>query len=71
MDFIEALPMVNGKSVILTVIDRFSKAAHFLALAHPYTAVLVARVFFAEIVCLHEIPSSIVSDRAPVFTSAY
>ena len=42
MDFIEALPMVNGKSVILTVIDRFSKAAHFLALAHPYTAVSVA-----------------------------
>lgn len=46
MDFIEALPKVHGKSVILTVVDRFSKAAHFIALAHPYTAVSVARAFF-------------------------
>ena len=28
-------------------------------------------MFFAEIVCLHEIPSSIVNERAPVFTSAF
>lgn len=38
---------------------------------HPYTAESVARVFFAEIVRLHGIPSSIVSDRDPVFTSAF
>jgi hypothetical protein len=36
MDFIEALPKVGGKSVILTVVDRLSKYAHFVALAHPY-----------------------------------
>jgi hypothetical protein len=30
------------ESVILTVIDRFSKAAHFLPLGHPYTATSVA-----------------------------
>jgi len=71
MDFIEALPKVNGKSVILTVIDRFSKAAHFIALAHPYTTVSVARVFFSEVVRLHGIPTSIVSDRDPVFTSSF
>lgn len=71
LDFVEALPKVNGKSVILTVVDRFSKAAHFIPLAHPYTATSVARVFFAEIVRLHGIPSSVVSDRDPVFTSAF
>jgi hypothetical protein len=38
MDFIEALPRVRGKSVILTVVDRFSKYAHFIPLAHPYSA---------------------------------
>jgi hypothetical protein len=41
-DFIEALPKVYGKSVILTVVDRFSKYAHFILLTHPYTAAIVA-----------------------------
>jgi hypothetical protein len=68
MDFIEGLPKVGGKSVILTVVDRFSKYAHFIALGHPYTAASVARAFFDDIVWLHGFPSSIVSDRDSVFT---
>lgn len=68
MDFIEGLPKVHGKSVILTVVDRFSKYAHFIAMNHPYTAATVARAFFEGIVRLHGFPSSIVSDRDPVFT---
>ena len=68
MDFIEGLPKVGGKSVILTVVDRFSKYAHFIALGHPYTASSVARAFFDGIVWLHGFPSCIVSDRDPVFT---
>lgn len=71
MDFIEGLPRVHGKSVILSVIDRFSKYAHFIPLAHPYSATTVARVFFDEIVRLHGIPTSIVSDQDPVFTSNF
>ena len=38
MDFVEEFPRVGGKSVILTVVDRFSKMAHFVALSHPYSA---------------------------------
>jgi hypothetical protein len=68
MDFIEALPKVHGKNVILTVVNRFSKFAHFIPLSHPYTASSVARAFFTEVVRLHGIPESIVSDRDPVFT---
>ena len=71
MDFIEGLPKVGGKSVILTVVDRFSKYAHFIALGHPYTAASVARAFFDGIVRHHGFPSSIVSDRDPVFTGAF
>jgi hypothetical protein len=43
IDFIEGLPKVAGKSVILMVVDRFSKYAHFIPLGHPYTAASVAR----------------------------
>ena len=68
MDFIEGLPKVGSKSVILTVVDRFSKYAHFIALGHPYTATSVTRAFFDGIVRLHGFLSSIVSDRDPVFT---
>jgi hypothetical protein len=63
--------VVSGKSVILTVVDRFSKAAHFILLAHSYTAVAVTRAFFDGIVRLHGIPCSIVSDRDPMFTSRF
>jgi hypothetical protein len=53
------------------VVDRFSKYAHFIPLAHPYTAETVARAFFTNIVRLHGFPESIVSDRDPVFTSGF
>ena len=71
MDFVEALPRVRGKSVILTVVDRFSKYCHFIPLAHPYSAESVAQAFFTDIVRLHGVPQSIVSDRDPVFTSTF
>lgn len=71
MDFVESFPEIGGKSVVLTVVDHFSKYVHFIALGHPYTAVLVAQAFFDNVVRLHEVPCSIVSDRDPVFTSAF
>ena len=71
MDFVEGFPRVGGKSVILTIVDRFSKMAHFLALSHPYSAQSVARAFFDNIVRLHGFPCSIVSDRDTVFTSHF
>ena len=71
MDFIEGFPKVEGKSVILTVVDRFSKFAHFIPLGHPYSASSVARAFFTDIVQLHGFPTSIVSNRDPIFTSTF
>jgi hypothetical protein len=68
IDFVEALPKVHGKSVLLTMVDRFSKYAHFIPLDHPYTASSIAREFFNDIVRLQSFPESIVSDRDPVFT---
>jgi hypothetical protein len=71
MDFVEGFPRISGKSVVLTIVDRFSKYAHFIALGHPYTAISVAQAFFDNIVRLHGLPCSIVSDQEPVFTSAF
>jgi hypothetical protein len=56
LDFVEALPKVSGKSIILTVVDRFSKYCHFIPLAHPYSAESVAQAFFKDIVRLHGVP---------------
>jgi hypothetical protein len=69
MDFVEGFPKVSGKSVILTVVDRFSKFAHFIPLGHPYSAAFVGKALFDNIVRLHGFPSSIISDRDSVFTS--
>jgi hypothetical protein len=71
MDFAEGIPRVNGKSVVLTVVDHFSKYAHFVPLGHPYTTTSVTKVFFDAIVLLHGLPESIVNDRDPVFTRRF
>jgi hypothetical protein len=58
MDFIEGLPKSEGYSVILVVVDRLTKFAHFLPVKHPYTA-----VFLDNIVKMHGLPKIIVTDR--------
>ena len=68
MDFIEDLSLIHGKSVSLTVVDRFSKHAHFITLSHPYMATSVLKAFFEAIIRVHGFLNSIVSDHDPVFT---
>lgn len=42
MDFIDGLPKSFRKTLIFVVVNRLSKDAHFMVLAHPYTAVSVS-----------------------------
>lgn len=67
MDFIEGLSKFEGKDVILVVVDRLTKFAHFISLTHPFTTQEVARVFLDTVAKVRWIPKSIVSDRDKVF----
>jgi hypothetical protein len=53
------------------VVDRFSKYCHLIPLTHPFSAVIVAQAFFIDIVQLHGVPQSMVSNRDPMFTSRF
>ena len=69
MDFIIGLPISEGNSTILVVVDRFSKQIHFGALPINYLAPRVANLFSTMVCKLHGIPRSIVSDRNAAFMS--
>jgi hypothetical protein len=71
MDFITRLPKSEGKSVIMVIVDRLTKYAHFCALSHPFKSSTVATTFMETIQKLHGIPKIIVSDRDPIFTGHF
>jgi hypothetical protein len=69
MDFVEGLPKPRGKDVILVVVDRLTKYAHFIPLSHPFIVHQVATLFMDHIHKLHGFPKVIVTDRDRIFTS--
>ncbi|KAA0047446.1 pol protein [Cucumis melo var. makuwa] len=64
MDFITGLPRtLRGFTVIWVVVDRLTKSAHFVPGKSTCTASKWAQLYMSEIVRLHGVPVSIVSDR--------
>lgn len=71
LDFVTGLPASNGNTVVLTVVDRFSKAVHFIPLPKLPSAKEMAQVLINHVFRLHGIPTDVVSDRGPQFISRF
>ena len=66
MDFVTGLPRTQkGHDAIWVIVDRLTKSAHFLAMNIKDSLPKLAQLYIEEIVRLHGVPASIVSDRDP------
>ena len=72
MDFVVGLPVTRRKhDLVWVVVNRLTKLAHILPVRTDYSLDKLTELYIREIVRLHEIPISIISDRDPRFTSRF
>ena len=72
MDFVTHLPRTSCRhDAVWVIVDRLTKSAHFLAVRMTFTLEEFCRLYIREIVRLHGVPVSIVSDRDPRFTTHF
>jgi hypothetical protein len=72
MDFVTGLPpSQTKKEAIRLVVDRLTKSAHFIPVNVRDFIEKLAWIYTQEVVRLHRVPSSIVSDRDSRFTSRF
>ena len=72
MDFVVGLPRTPKQNdSIWVMVDRLTKSAHFIPDKSIYMAEDYGRIYINEIVSLHGISLSIISDRGAQFTSRF
>ncbi|KAA3488090.1 integrase [Gossypium australe] len=72
MDFVSGLPQTpRKKDAIWVIVDRLTKSAHFIPVRSDFSLERLAELYISEIVRLHGVPLSIVSDRDLRFTSRF
>ncbi len=72
MDFVTGLLRThNSHDAVWVIVDKLTKSAHFLPVRMDYSLERSPRIYIYEIIKLHGMPVSIVSDRDPRFTSRF
>jgi len=72
MDFIVGLPPTQkGYNSIWVIVDRLTKSAHFIPVHSTYRPSEYAELYFSQIVKLHGVPRTIISDRGAQFTARF
>ena len=72
MDFFTGLPRTNRQhNDIWVIVDKLTKSGHFLPVSNDDPLDKLAQLYVEEIVRLHSVPISIISDRDPRFTSRF
>ena len=70
MDFVSGLPLSpKRKDAIWVVVDRLMKSTHFIPICTDYSLDKLVELYISEIVRLHGVPVSIISDGDPSFIS--
>jgi hypothetical protein len=72
LDFVVGLPhSPRGKDAIWAMFDRLMKVAHFIPMETANSALGLVPLYIKEVVRLHGVPKSIVSDRDSKFVSNF
>jgi hypothetical protein len=72
MDFVNGLLKTpRGNDSIWLIVDRLTKVAHFIPMRTTYGGDKLARLYVDNILKLHGVPKSIISDRGAQFVSKF
>jgi putative transposase len=72
MDFFVGFPFkLHRHNVILVILDKFTKSAHFILVRDTYDVTNVGHMFISEVIYLHGLPKKIILNRDSRFTSRF
>ena len=71
IDFVVGMPVQDKLDTICTIVDKATKMCHFVPCSESISTKGVAQLYWHHVGKLHGIPSVVISDRDPRFTSRF